>query len=72
MSEEHPPLNFEFRDVKNLDHKTKVYWRIRESLPGDFTQFSHESLTEMIFDMDRGHTTGKLREDLVAKYKESP
>jgi hypothetical protein len=55
------------------EHRNRVYLKIRANLPGDFEQFSHEMLTEMIFGT-RNFTVDSLmlREDLIEKYKESP
>ena len=64
-------LSEEDKDYLN-EHRNRVYLQIRANLPGDFEQFSHEMLVEMIFDTYRGYATSKLRADLVEKYKESP
>jgi len=53
-------------------HHNKVYSSIRAALPGDFEQFSHEMLTEMIFDMNKGFTTARLKPELVEWFKASP
>ncbi len=59
-------------EEKHNLHQNKVYLRIRANLPGDFEQFSSESLSEMIFNVDKGFTALMLREDLVEKFKASP
>jgi len=66
------PTAKDIAEERNADHRNKVYLRIRANLPGDFEQFSHEMLTEMIFDKDRGYTTTKLDSKLVAEFKKSP
>jgi hypothetical protein len=54
------------------EHRNRVYLKIRAALPGDFEQFSHESLTEMIFDMNKGFTVGKLEAEAAKAFEESP
>jgi hypothetical protein len=65
-------MNFDGDEEYLREHRNRVYLKIRANLPGDFEQFSHEMLIEMIFDTYRGYAISKLRADLIEKYKESP